>query len=298
MSAVPRVALHDVARGGDQREYDDGNRNMDDGSRAPPSKPGIEARDRSTVVENERGAAPDGHTPQSDDEGRNAEQSDGPPLQVSRRRAHRGGRAQCNEPAQGEIGSERSRGVRSRHPGEGKQRSHRQIDAGGQNHEGHSDRDDAVDRALRQDVGQVAQRDEALVLVSKEDDQKRQKQHRSILAQPGDGIETPRHHIAIAGCGKAGVPRAMRSMSAASLASCADTTPFTRPSRKTTIRSLSAITSGSSEEITMTATPRSAMSQRSWCTSAFAPTSMPRVGSSTMMILGFSAMQRASSTFC
>ena len=52
------------------------------------------------------------------------------------------------------------------------------------------------------------------------------------------------------------------------------------------MRSAMPSTSGSSEEIIRTATPCAASSERSRCTSALVPTSMPRVGSSTIRATG------------
>ena len=74
--------------------------------------------------------------------------------------------------------------------------------------------------------------------------------------------------------------------------------PVTRPSRMVTMRSETARISGSSDEMTMTAMPDLAISIRRLCTSTLEPTSMPRVGSSTIRIFGLSASQRASTTFC
>ena len=48
----------------------------------------------------------------------------------------------------------------------------------------------------------------------------------------------------------------------------------------------------------MTAIPFSDSPATSFWICAFAPTSMPRVGSSRISRLGFSSNQRASSTFC
>ena len=64
-----------------------------------------------------------------------------------------------------------------------------------------------------------------------------------------------------------------------------------RPSRITTTRSLIARTSGRSEEMTMTAMPSRARSSIRWWTSALAPTSMPRVGSSRMSTRGSTLSQ-------
>ena len=57
-------------------------------------------------------------------------------------------------------------------------------------------------------------------------------------------------------------------------------------------------TSGSSDEIISTATPWAASSESSRCTSALVPTSMPRVGSSTISSRGLRASHFASTTFC
>lgn len=56
--------------------------------------------------------------------------------------------------------------------------------------------------------------------------------------------------------------------------------------------------SGRSEEIIRTATPSAASSLSRRCTSAFVPTSMPRVGSSTISTFGPVASHLARTTFC
>src|SRR6218665_352989 len=71
-----------------------------------------------------------------------------------------------------------------------------------------------------------------------------------------------------------------------------------RPWRETRIRSESLSTSGRYEEITTTAIPASASSSMVRCSSAMAPTSTPRVGSSKMMSLGRWTSERAITTFC
>ena len=75
-------------------------------------------------------------------------------------------------------------------------------------------------------------------------------------------------------------------------------TPIWRPSRITRTRSLIASTSGRSDEIRMMATPARASSPISSCTSALAPTSMPRVGSSRISTVGCTSSHLASITFC
>src|SRR4051812_2279298 len=71
-----------------------------------------------------------------------------------------------------------------------------------------------------------------------------------------------------------------------------------RPSCITSTRSAMPRISGRSEEIIRMATPSAASSPSSRCTSALVPTSMPRVGSSTMSTLGPVASHLARTTFC
>ena len=77
-----------------------------------------------------------------------------------------------------------------------------------------------------------------------------------------------------------------------------ESSPTISPSATTRMRSLMLRTSGSSDEMRMMPMPSCASSSmRAW-TSALAPTSMPRVGSSRMSTLGLSASHLASATFC
>ncbi len=108
-------------------------------------------------------------------------------------------------------------------------------------------------------------------------------------------------------CGRSSVtvmqPRSSTSpvaacMIASSSASARVNSRVTLPSKSTTIRSAMPSTSGSSDEIISTATPCAARSERRRCTSAFVPTSIPRVGSSTIRSDGFRASHFASTAFC
>src|SRR6185437_6869074 len=87
-------------------------------------------------------------------------------------------------------------------------------------------------------------------------------------------------------------------MSASSEASAWLNSATSAPSRITRMRSLTPSTSGSSEEIIKMATPSRARSVSRLCTSALVPTSMPRVGSSTISTVGFRPSHLASTTFC
>ena len=71
-----------------------------------------------------------------------------------------------------------------------------------------------------------------------------------------------------------------------------------RPSRMTSTRSLIASTSGRSEEIRMMPMPSAASSPIIAWTSALAPTSMPRVGSSRISTDGLVSSHLLSMTFC
>ncbi len=71
-----------------------------------------------------------------------------------------------------------------------------------------------------------------------------------------------------------------------------------RPSCRTATRSPTRSTSSSSAEMNTTDRPFSASSPTRFWISTFAPTSMPRVGSSRTSTRGESASRRASSTFC
>jgi len=75
---------------------------------------------------------------------------------------------------------------------------------------------------------------------------------------------------------------------------CGNQTSFTH--RENAIRDRS--TSGSSDEITSTATPSPASEDNSRWTSAFVPTSIPRVGSSTIKSRGWRQSHFARTTFC
>ncbi len=78
----------------------------------------------------------------------------------------------------------------------------------------------------------------------------------------------------------------------------AGSSPAIRPSAMTRMRSLIPISSGSSEEISSTASPSRASSRTSVWMAALAPTSTPRVGSSNSSTRGRAASHLAMTTFC
>ena len=87
-------------------------------------------------------------------------------------------------------------------------------------------------------------------------------------------------------------------MMRSSLISSPRSVPTTAPSRSTSTRSAPSTTSSSSEEMSRTPSPCAASSSMSAWISALAPTSMPRVGSSSSSTFGCRQSIRASSTFC
>src|SRR6185369_7634535 len=87
-------------------------------------------------------------------------------------------------------------------------------------------------------------------------------------------------------------------MIVSSVASSRSKIVICRPSRMTSTRSLIAMTSGRSEEIMMMPMPSAASSPIIACTSAFAPTSIPRVGSSRIRRDGWVLSHLLNITFC
>ncbi|MNL06784.1 hypothetical protein D3C87_1274320 [compost metagenome] len=83
-----------------------------------------------------------------------------------------------------------------------------------------------------------------------------------------------------------------------SVMSSPSTSPAMRPSRTTSTRSLTPMSSGNSEDMTITPTPSRASSLIWRWISAFAPTSTPRVGSSRKTTCGSTDSIFASATFC
>src|SRR5690606_6180250 len=105
-------------------------------------------------------------------------------------------------------------------------------------------------------------------------------------------------HAALSGLSCWGCSSAMKATKSSTPMSCEVSSPILRRSRITTMRWAIRSTSSSSDEMKTTASPCSESSATLRWMSAFAPTSIPRVGSSRMMSCGEVASQRASSTFC
>ena len=87
-------------------------------------------------------------------------------------------------------------------------------------------------------------------------------------------------------------------MMRSSVASRRENSPTSVPLRMTRIRSLMPRISGSSDEMNRTASPSPASRSMIACTSALAPTSIPRVGSSRISTFGGIISQRPMTIFC
>ncbi len=83
-----------------------------------------------------------------------------------------------------------------------------------------------------------------------------------------------------------------------SVASARENSPVSRPSQSTRIRSLTVNSSGSSLDVTIIASPVAAKLVHQLYNSAFAPTSTPRVGSSSSSTSGRVSSQRPMMHFC
>src|SRR6185437_6433831 len=135
------------------------------------------------------------------------------------------------------------------HARQTQERSDRQINARRDDHERHPERQDAVDRDMEQDGGGVCEREEAGGDEGGDHRHHDERGHDAIPGDPGAGV---RDHA----------DRKARAMTASGVRGSASS-PWTRPSRMTTARSARAMSSGSSDEITITALPASA-SARIW----------------------------------
>src|SRR5262249_24433344 len=186
--------------------------------------------------------------------------------------------------------------------GDREQRADRQVDAGGEDGEGHADGDNADDRDLQQDQKRAVGRAELPDLPGEPGDERGQRETEAVVApRLGERQAARLRPVRAAGhaLALAVPPRpAARPTRISSVAAARSTSPASAPSRITSTRSLMPRISGSSEEISITARPsRASRSMVAW-TSALATTSMPRVGSSSTRIFGPTISERPSTTFC
>ena len=210
------------------------------------------------------------------------------------------------------------------HPGGGDDRPDRQVDAGGGDHEGHPDRQHAHDAGLGEHGPDVVGGEERVGLQDGADDEQHDDDDdERVLLQPhrrGQGsrptaarrrsrhrrrdsvairLPPPLRRIPVAPavtiCCVPGM--AWRSTSS-SVASAPSSSATSSPSRMTRIRVHRPRSSSISDETTITPSPSRARSVTMRNSSALAPTSTPRVGSSSRSTLHCFSSQRASTTFC
>ena len=163
LPAIARVAQDDVSDEGRQQKDDDGHGNRSDLPLPPPGERRLKARYRAAGGEKQGRAAERRHAAKRHHEGRHLEPGDGEALEVAAGEPDSGRRQRGQAPAvadtalaDGETVVQAALGDDGRHQsGEGEQRADREIDAGGQNHEGHADREQAGDRHLPHHVEEV-----------------------------------------------------------------------------------------------------------------------------------------------
>src|SRR4051794_20731817 len=187
--------------------------------------------------------------------------------------------------------------------GEPDDRADRQVDVARDDHERLADGEDREDRRVEREVAQRRRLDEARLEDAGDRDQQRERDDDAELADAEDALDQAVGALALERGGRGGHAAAStwpgaRRMTPSSSASARDNSPVSRPSCMTSTRSAMPSTSGSSLEIISTASPWPASSLISRWTSDFVPTSMPRVGSSTISTFGPVASHFARTTFC
>src|ERR1700722_547275 len=295
LPSIARVAQHDMGEDGEGDEDNDWRRHRSDLALTPPDIVRIKAADRSAAGKEQRRAAKDRHAAEGYDEGRHFESRYCLSLKPAAGDADKDRREGGQRPAVAErvLGRADREAVRDpalvyggcNETGEGEQRADRQIDAGGEDHEGHANREKAVDRNLAHHVEEIERAQKPRLADGEarhqhdEENQRREARdesdeiglrlgggrdgscfgHRFISA---NSISRPAASLAVMGSAyAAALPlNVIIAMSRSSVASRRLISPVTRPSRIVTIRSLIASTSGNSDEIAIMAIPFRAIS--------------------------------------
>ena len=222
----------DVRHHVNKNHHHNGRRDEADRAGGEYSKAVIEAGYRPAFREHQRGAAGRAHHPQCRDERRQSANAD------ERTIEHPAG-GSCRQGG-GERDRQRVAGLQhgaERDPRQRDNRSDRQVDAAGNDHEGHPDGDNGVDAGLLGDVQQIRDRQKV---------RRERPQHRAQDSEADDGSELSRPQHAR--------PRAALSTRSC-VASAALNSAWMRPRHITRIRSLMPSSSGSSDEIMMIPAP-------------------------------------------
>src|SRR3954454_2205584 len=203
--------------------------------------------------------------------------------------------------------------------GQTQHRADREVDVAGDDHDGLAGGEDGDDRGREEQVAEVLRRQEARVGDLRDHQQQEERSedahlphrdeplHERSPAAPGvrGGTRLRRNRGRLVRGRRAHGATAVRSpwpvaasMTLSSSARARGMSSTRRPSCMTRTRSAMPSTSGSSLETMTTARPSAASPESSRWTSALVPTSMPRVGSSTMSTRGSVDSHLASTTFC
>src|SRR5690606_15041319 len=306
----------------EQHARDDGGDEEDeDGVRQPghelAERDLAEARDVGEVDglgagDDERQALRDHHGRERRDERRDAEERHVEAVDEPEQRPGRDPAEHAHRERETEVGEEHARhDGAQRHPG-----PDRQVDPARGDDERRAERHDPGDRGGEQDALDVRPVEEVRARDREEREDHHEAGEREDLLELLAVARAARRHDGVGqGVGDGGgrghraspvvarrcsapPKRVASSMTLCGVASALSRTPVTRPSHMTTIRSDRRRTSGSSDEIMTIALPWSAsVRRRSWI-SSFAPTSMPRVGSSTTSTSQSRTSHLASTTFC
>src|SRR5262245_54970760 len=192
--------------------------------------------------------------------------------------------------------------------GDADDRADGQVHVAGDDDQRLPDGEQADDRGAGEDLLEARDLDEPWVLDRRRPDHERERHQDAELAEAqerlGDAVRAgalDRRGGCLCGAdarhAASAKPVAARMIDCSSASPRANS-PDTRPSKSTHVRSALCRPPRSSQEITSTATPSAARVESSRCTSALVPTSMPRVGSSTIRSAGRRASHFASTTFC
>src|SRR3954452_1156802 len=234
----------------------------------------------------------------------------------ARERDHRAVQ-QAEERAEQDPGGERDRDRdvvvgeqdAGRERGDAEHRADREVDVARDHDDRLADRQQRDDRDIEQDVADVLGVEEARVDRRRAEDDDREDADEADLARADERVDELAPAAAVlahrrrrglrlrAHATPSSWPVAARTTDSSSASSRASSRT-SRPSCMTSTRSAMPRTSGSSLEIISTARPWAASSDMSRWTSAFVPTSMPRVGSSMISTFGDVASHLPRTTFC
>ena len=188
MASKAGLAQQDCRRQKDQEHDEDGNRDVEDLAGGQVSKGFRETGNRPPLSHQQSGAPRDAHHSQ----GRNEWRESPPGYQDSIEQAAEESADQAG--CQGQR--ERNAGLQQsghHHTRQGQDRTHREVDSGGDDHKGHPGRHDGDHRGLLHDVEKVRKGQEVGSQNPQNHTQAQQAQQRSQLA-PWNGNESTKSH--------------------------------------------------------------------------------------------------------